>query len=189
MSELALEEPENAIRKELFIWYFDQYLVAVLPREFWKEDIRCYKLLTDTIEIGGRQRVLVSVTSEAFGLLMWENCHQKWINYFRLKDEKGEKAKVPQGKEPGAEAHLAKWSDGTDGQVLYGGWKDEAYDRFEELKKEIKAWRKAEEESGKKGQALARKYMRLVHEKTGETPQEDKKSKRKKKTQVCPTYF
>ncbi len=175
LSEAELEKPENSVKKELFLWYYDQWLPAVLPREFWKEDIRYYKLLTDTIELAGKQKVLVTVSSEAFGLLMWENCREKWINFCVFKEQNGEKAPLPVGKEAGAELHLAKWSDGSAGQVKYGGWKEEAYVRLEALKKEVKEWRKTDNESGKLGQKLAFKLMRAAHNKRGKTPLEDKK--------------
>jgi len=186
MSETALEDPSNSVAKELFIWYYDEYLPAVLPKEFWKEDIRYYKLLTDTITIAGKEKVLVTVTAEAFGLLMWDNCHDKWCNFCNFKDQHGEKAAIPTGKEDGAELHLAKWSDGKEGQVLYGGWKEEAYDRFEQIKKDIKAWRSADEQSGKLGQKLALKLMRVAHNKTGQTPADDKKGKRIRKKASTP---
>jgi hypothetical protein len=182
MSVDALNQPKYKLEKELFLWYYDDWLPAILPREFWREDIRYYKLLTDTVEIAGKQKVLVTVASEAFGLLMWENCHDKWVNYFDLKDKHGEKAPVPTGKnDPEAAKHQAKWSDGSSGQVKYGGWKDEAYDFFEKLKKELKAWRKNEEEKGKPIQKFAFDLMRAAHKKTGKTPADDKKNPRKKK--------
>lgn len=182
MRETALEEPENAVKKQIFIWYYDVYLVACLPKEFWKEDIRYYQLLTDEINIFGKMKGLVTVSSEAFALLMWENCRDKWINYFKYKEANGEKAAIPKGKEPGAQDHLAKWSDGKEGQVLYGGWKEEAYVKFEELKKTLKAWRAAD--TGKLGPKLALKYMRTLHKRTGKFPEDDKKkgSSRKRKT-------
>jgi hypothetical protein len=188
MSEDALNgnTDEAQISKELFLWYYDEYLPAVLPKEFWKEDIRYYKLLTDTVNIAGKEKVLVTVTAEAFGLLVWENCREKWCNFCLFKDQHGEKAPIPTGKEPGAENHLAKWSDGKEGQVLYGGWKEEAYDRFEQIKKDIKAWRKADEESGKVGQRLALKLMREKHNRTGATPADDKKGKRIRKKAIAP---
>ena len=97
MSEASLNEAENATKKELFLWYYDQWLAAILPREFWKEDIRYYNLLTDTIDIAGKQKVLVTVSSEAFGLLMWENCREKWMAYAKFKAEKGPRAPIPTG--------------------------------------------------------------------------------------------
>ena len=182
MTEAALELPANQVRKELYLWYYDVWLPAILPKEFWKEDIRHYKLLTDTVEIAGQQKVLVTVASEAFGLLMWENCQDKWVNYYKLKAN-DEKAVVPTGKHPDAASHTAKWSDGNSGQVKYGGWKDEAYEVFEKLKKEVKDWRKVDEENGKAGQRLGLKFMRDAHKKKGATAQDDKKkTSRKKKT-------
>jgi hypothetical protein len=182
MNPEELKKDEMAIQKELFLWYYDAWLPAILPREFWREDIRFYRLLTDACEIAGKQKVLVTVASEAFGLLMWENCRNKWVNYFKLKDE-DPTAQVPSGKHEDAKLHQAKWSDGSSGQVKYGGWKDEAYGVFEELKKEVKEWRKVEEEHGKPAQKYAYDLMREVHNKKGATPQDDKKkASRKKKT-------
>lgn len=179
MSEDELEKPENKTEKELFLWYYDQWLAAILPKEFWKPDIRYYNLMTDKIDIAGQQKVLVTVSSEAFGLLMWENCHKKWVNYCKLKD-RDPKAVIPSSnKDPSYADHQALWSDGCAGQVKYGGWDVRAYVRFEELKKEVKARRKADEDSGYVGQKLAYKYMRAANKREGKSPQDDKKSKRR----------
>lgn len=185
MEPEELNKPERAVEKDLFIWYYDQWLPAILPREFWREDIRHYKLLTDTIEIAGKQKVLVTVASEAFGLLMWENCCDKWVNYFVLKDN-DPNAPVPSGKQKDAKKHQAKWSDGNSGQVKYGGWKDEAYEVFKNLKKEVKEWRRVEEEHGKPAQKFALELMRALHKKTGATPQDDKKSTSRRKKKASP---
>ena len=114
MNPEELKKKSMTLQKELFLWYYDVWLPAILPREFWKEDIRHYRLLTDACEIAGKQKVLVTVASEAFGLLMWENCRDKWVNYFVLKDT-DPTAPVPSGKHEDASKHTAKWSDGNSG--------------------------------------------------------------------------
>jgi hypothetical protein len=84
MTEYDLDKPENAKQKRLVIWYFDRWLPIAAGKEFWGDEIRYYHYPTDTIQITGNtpsssgEKVLVTVSSEAFGLLVLENCEVRF---------------------------------------------------------------------------------------------------------------
>ena len=86
MTEAQLDAPENAKQKKLVIWYYDRWLPVVAGKQFWGDDIRYYHFPTDKIQITGNtpassgQKVLVTVASEAFGLLVLENCEVRFGN-------------------------------------------------------------------------------------------------------------
>jgi len=74
-SELDLDKPENKTQKELVLWYYDRYLPIVAGNTFYGESIRHYKIPVEKAAIvGTTTKVLVTISSEAFGLLSYENC-------------------------------------------------------------------------------------------------------------------
>jgi len=83
-----LEKPENAKAKQVLIWYIDRWLPIVHGSEYWDEKYRHYQLQTDVIPFrDGVSRELCTVESEAFGLLCYDNCRDKWQNIFDLKKD------------------------------------------------------------------------------------------------------
>ena len=58
-------------------WYLDSYLPMAAGFDFWGPTIRPFHLMTDKKKVNGdpsgKERVLVMVTSEAFGLLVYAN--------------------------------------------------------------------------------------------------------------------
>lgn len=126
MSPEELELPENLEKKKLLIWYYDRYLPAAARKEYWGDDVRYYKLYTDKINLKGKQKVAVTITSEAFGLLQLRNCGKKWENIFILKAQ-NEKAEIPtKNTNPESVKYRAEWTDPKIGQVKYGGWNPKA---------------------------------------------------------------
>ena len=184
LSPEYLAEDENKKTKELVLWYYDRWLPICAGNTYWGETIRYYKLPTDTCQLpNGDEKVLVTVTNEAFGLLVLENCHSKWENIFKLKDTHGKGAKIPnQGEE--AKPFKAKWTKDRCGQVRFGGWKD-AYPRFEELKLLIVQMRTADEANGKAGQEYAKGIMRAHHKITADVY--TKKGRKQKAVAPPPT--
>ncbi len=175
-----LEKTENAEAKTFLLWYYERYLPVVAGKPYWSEDIKYYQLLTDTQDINGKQKVHVTVTSEAFGLLVWENCYVKWLKIFQLKAE-DEDADIPRGKEEGAQEFAGKWSDANCGQQKFGGWHEDAYAYFEEVTTFVEDWRKQDGENGK---VLQKYFLECLRTKKGITATEPggkKKRKAKKK--------
>ena len=180
LSPEDLDKDENDEAKTFLIWYYERYLPVVAMKPYWNDDIKYYRLLTDTQEIGGKQKVHVTVTSEAFGLLVWENCHVKWAKIFELKEENVD-AEIPRGKEEGAENYAGKWSDANCGQQKFGGWHTDAYDYFEKTITFLEEWRKKDEDNNKVMQKYFKQCLRTKKGISADEPNGKKKRKGKKK--------
>ena len=117
-------------KKVLLTWYADNYLEKAAGLEFWGQSIRPFSYLTDKAEVPGDptkvKKVLVTVTSEAFGRLVYANSRNKWLLDMKYKKLNG-KTKVPKynKNDPTTEAfkdHVNKWTSSQTGQVQGGGW-------------------------------------------------------------------
>ena len=141
---------------DLLTWYLDVFMPKAVGLEFWGDIIRPYKLMTDTElvegDLSGKKKVLVTVTSEAFGLLVYHNCRDKWIADYKYKKQHGKKVPVPKFKkdDPSTHAHVNKWSNSCSGSVVGGGWHVDALKKFNALKDHVKAFREAEKDNGYK---------------------------------------
>ena len=132
-------------------------------------------------------KVCVTVTSEAFGLLVLENCRGKWVNIFELKERDGPSAVVPtKGDE--ALPFKAKWTDSKCGRVKFGGWDAAAYDYFEATKTRIKHFRTTDSANAFDTQNYALALIREKHGIDAEAPGRKRKRSKKSTTprQVAP---
>ena len=145
VTEEHLEKAENSQQKEIFVWYFNEYLVGVLGKQHWSKEHRMMIYPTSRVEMAdGDSRVLLTRTVEAFGLVMLDNCHEKWKNMIEYKKQHGESADLPKGKVDG-KPFRGKYSDAFNGQKKYGGWTEEGLERFSVIMGEVKAWRMQED--------------------------------------------
>ena len=181
LSATDIDKPENADARTFLLWYYERYLPVVAGKPYWSDDIKYYKLPTDTQDIGGKQKVHVTVTSEAFGLLVWENCFAKWKKIFDLKAD-DEEAEVPRGNTDNAKDYTGKWSDANCGQQKFGGWHQDAYDYFEKMITFVEDWRKKDEENDK---VLQKYWLKAMRTKKGITAAEPG-GKRKRKAKKAP---
>ena len=93
---------------------------------------------------------LLTVSSEAFGLLVCHNCRDKWVADYNYKKKHGKKAVVPKFKKEdvSTHAHVNKWSNSNSGSVVGGGWHPDALKKFNALKDHVKAFLEVEKDSG-----------------------------------------
>lgn len=192
MSPDDIEQPENENVKIIQQWYTDRWLPIVIGSEYWDESNRHYKLPTDECSIKKRdgteeKKVLCTISSEGFGLLIYDNCRDKWQNIFTLKDKNPGKfhkicqtsppnlwnlhvfsllictgAEIPR-KGDAAKPYLAKWTLTKEGQKKYGGWKEEGMERFGTLQDALEEIRKKDEEDDKVKQRYCMKIVRALH--------------------------
>ncbi len=169
---------EYARKVNILTWYLDEYLPMAVGLECWGPNIRPFHLMTDKVEVegdpSGKKKVLVTVTSEAFGLLLYANCREKWIAGFEWKaKQKTKKPKLPQYKksDPSTHAFKAKWSNSRTGSVTGGGWDKEAFKYFEAMKTKIGDWREQEAADGNvnytQGQNIIKVCNDIKQEDTG----------------------
>lgn len=165
-------------------WYLDKFLPMAAGQEYWGPHIRPFHLMTDKVDVegdvSGKKKVLVTVTSEAFGILVYANCRDKWIADFTLKDG-DRKAKIPKYDKDNKETHKHqnKWSSSRTGQIQGGGWSKEALKYFNTLIEKIKNFRIEEEEGGNLGFEYGKQLIRVAN--SVETGNESDSSSGKKR--------
>ena len=178
----ATEKYEKQL--ELLTWYLDVFLPCAVGLEFWGQNVRPFKLMTDKAEVpgdpSGKKRVLVTITSEAFALVIFANCRDKWIADFDYRAS-NKRAKIPKYNkhDPDTHKYQNKWSSSRTGQVQGGGWDKEALECLNKCIKSIQAWREAEAEGGNRMHKLG---MGLIREAQGVTISEEPKGKKRKKS-------
>jgi len=123
-------------------------------------------------------------THQFFIVPLPKSWQKKWLEIFNLKDTNGKGAKVPTTGDD-AEKYKAKWTDSKTGQIRFGGWNAEAYDRLEALKTIVEDFRKKDAANSNAGHIYALELMRKHHKITESAP--GKKTKKKKKRKEAPT--
>ena len=141
-SKEFLEDPANKHHKDIFVWYFNEYLLSVLGKTKWNKESRMSLYPTSMVKHQGKDRILLTESVEAFGLVMLDNCHEKWANIYKLKEQNGDSAEIPRGNKPDAELYQAKYSDAFNGQKKNGGWSVAGIERYSDLMKEVENLRK-----------------------------------------------
>ena len=130
LGETPTEEETMLVqRKEaILLFYVDAFLAAAAGLEHWGPERRHKHLITDMIEVemdpSGKAKVMVTVTSEAFGLVVYENCRDLWIATWKYKAQFGKGAKIPKYDKNNKDTHpfKTKFTNSHCGQVLCGGW-------------------------------------------------------------------
>ena len=79
------DDPNYPKNKSLLIWYMDHFMSALAGIDRWGEDKRYHKMPVDLLEVAGKERVLVTAQTEAFGWMLLENCHDKWTAIWKEK--------------------------------------------------------------------------------------------------------
>lgn len=188
-------DPEDAEYNEKLLWYADRYLEVVAGREYWNTNIRPYKLLTDTIDVNNKDGVAVPKATEAFGLLVYANCRDKWMNIWDFQQnnpgvdlpKEGTEAKQFLGKYTNNEAKKKgkendTTKDGSGGEEdlsVVQGWSDEGLKLFDEYQQKLVEQREKDAENDHKMAKHARELIRK-HHKISESSK--KKRKRGKKS-------
>ena len=155
---------------ELLTWYLDSFLPMAVGLEFWGPNIRIFRLLNDKIIVdgdpSGKERVQVTVTSEAFGHLVYANCRDKWIHEFNYKKGKRKGAKVPKFDKDDKSTHVYqnKWSSSRTGQLVGGGWAPEALNYFNLAIERLKKVREEEEKGGNERFEIGRTLVRAIND-------------------------
>ena len=110
------EKAELERKRVILLFYVDEYLPGAVCLEHWGPERRYHHLPTDMAEVdmdpSGKKKVMVTVTSEAFGLLIFDNCREAWIAGFQFKDQHGWKTAVPgySKKDESTEKYKAKYA-------------------------------------------------------------------------------
>ena len=159
--DLDLELPDNDYAKSVVIWYYDRWLPVVAGTDWWNPQQCYFNILTDKVEIGpnGDKKVFVTSSTEAFGVLIMDNCHTKWVNEFEYRKNDAKRV-LPKGKDEGAELFKAKYTDSKNGQVKFGGWSQESFEAFQKYAEKIQKNRSSDKKQGYQQMKFAKDLVR-----------------------------
>ena len=122
-----MDDPES---KNIATWYASDWMSMLCGPLSWGDRQKKFKMMVGKTMIGGENKICVTITTQAFGCLIWENCMDKWHNSFVFK-EKNPEVRLPQGRKQDPDGlYRAKFSDSCDGQVKGGGWQDLAFQQY-----------------------------------------------------------
>lgn len=153
-------------KKKLVVWWCDNYLVAAGGELTYGKTVRYYKHLADVVEVKGKKFVLVETTTEAYGMLVYDNCHDKWETIFaeRVKDPG---FKVPKYSKEDRSTHKYNVTKHTDPQGgKNAGWKESGRKALNDFKKQLKDFRAKDR---KNGYPLLKKALQWLREENGIT--------------------
>lgn len=156
VAQFKVDQANYERKVEVLLWFVDKFLPLVVGLECWRADLRRDYLLTDKIIFPGdkskKEKVLVTSSSEAFGVLVHKNCRTKWLNVHAWKKKHGDKPNPPDYDPEDETTHKchAIWSTSRSGSGDGGGWDMQAHECCEAKKAEIVAWRAADNADHKK---------------------------------------
>jgi len=151
----ATQEEKDKYEREwnIAVFYLDNFLPITPGADDWPSPLRAYTLFVDPErEFNGEKKAFISATSEAYGLLAYENYLDCWIKKFEhglvdnKKSKKGYQQPTYNKNDTTTHIYKAKWSDAHSGQS--SGWDEAAYPKLNEYKKLIKDFRTKDEAAG-----------------------------------------
>ena len=204
LSRSAPPEGEEALArwKKVWVWYWDVYLPFIAGNKFhWNESKRHYECISESAVVGsgdvkpsaakkakkaGKKTPQVALnvppSTEAFAMVMFENCRTKWMEEYPVKiahpGKNSRSLKRKQGHEGLAYAVDGRflnfydkkfkgiYTQNDSGHAKFGGWKVEGIKKFIEYRKESVMARTGKERKANT-LALEAQILALVREKHG----------------------
>ena len=111
-----------------YIFYVNTALPRVAGKDFWGPRKCHHETISSAMHTDGLP--CITVGTEAFLVLCWENCHKKWLYLYKC-DESGEE---PDQK---CQDMATPFTDAKSGQQPFGGWNKAGRKRYAELCKMI----------------------------------------------------
>ena len=127
-------------------WYWVHWLPAAAGASILIDDHKFYKLPTMPLKDDDSKKAAVTKESEAFGILVCQNCYKKWQYLIPAKHQDPD-FKAPAYDKDNADTHKwhsTEWTVATNGQKEGEGWSPAAYIMLSELIKQVKDRRLAE---------------------------------------------
>jgi hypothetical protein len=137
------EDPTNKDKLTILEWYYCDFLTCAAGNEYWGNKVWPHKIPVDTTKILGKEKVLVTIASETFALVAWENCWEKWYKMWQLKDKDPKWRKSQKKGE--CEEFDGKWTSQHKGRVGLCSWDKESFQAFKEYKAHVKNFRAVQE--------------------------------------------
>jgi len=140
LHKIDMNIPEEV---KVFKWYWEDCIGKVAGvQNGWNEHVKHYTIISKAKLPGDETKPLVPANSEAFLLLVYENCHDKWVKHIEWYD-KNPCTKMPnrnsteKAKQENAGLFDTKFTTQDGGQMKYGGWKDGGLQKYVEYTKAI----------------------------------------------------
>jgi hypothetical protein len=120
-------------------WYVDEYLPGAAPS--YSKEFRQDNLMTQGVDVWGQSTTAVTLQSEAFAHLLYDNCYDKWkiIARERHNNTKFKVPKYSKNDERTWKYHLTKYSDRNAGKG--NGWNNNTTKAHNDCLKRIKEFR------------------------------------------------
>jgi hypothetical protein len=166
--------------RKAFFWFFDSFLECVCGVALWNK-AKTKQLVSEARDTSGSK--VVSVSDEAFALLLIDNYLEKWKIRAAEEDAEnielvgdgaaaitteGENARRKQTKTPG------KYTGKAKGQCKWGGWSSEGIQQFNFLRKLVKADREADKNREDEATRMEKLLIDFCRTKAGiKDPQDD----------------
>lgn len=188
MPEKTLEKHKEA--SDIYVWYYDVFIpAAVNIKSQFGSEVRHYKLYTDKVNVYGKEMVAVHPNVEAYALLVYDNCRNKW------KFQYEEKKKNPNccidahcEENRGKYTYFPKGAAGSKARsASVCGFNKAGLDKFSELLTFVKQERKKDADADMKNAKLALKLMRLKHNIKEGTASVPASNKRRRVENTAPT--
>ena len=116
-----LRQSQTPEEKEAFRWFVGELLECVVGKAAWGK--KKYQARISEAVYANTTEKIVTVSDEAFGLVLYENYIDKWITKYHNPSSQGERGKKI----------LGKYTRSSVGYTEYGGWSEEGVLRFNEL--------------------------------------------------------
>ena len=121
---------------EAFVWFLGTFLDCVSGARAWGGQRKYVEevLKAEIKGVGGKIK-LVTVSDEAFGLLLYENYVDKWIQKYHHERRTllPSMLSTAEKKKLGATKMRGKYTTGSVGNCEFGGWSEKGMRRFNEL--------------------------------------------------------
>ena len=130
------DQVEHDRLMKVFAWYWDHYLPAVGGSVYWRQSVHRTKCISTAMLMGV---LCIPKSTEAFAVLINENCEQKWPNIFALQKKDGKQAAViPRKKDDDASKDfVGPYISARGGQAPFGGFTKAGKLRFNELCEQV----------------------------------------------------
>jgi hypothetical protein len=138
--EMTVDEDATAYLTFLFEWYYTQYLPSIAMNKWWGEE-KHHKGCASTMTLPNEPRkLMVPPSTEAFALVVYENCYKRWqamLEFRKIPANKGKPMPKHKKSDPATEIYRGKFTDGAAGTARFGGWNVKGRNLFVKLTRKI----------------------------------------------------
>jgi hypothetical protein len=135
--------------KQAFLWFFGTFLECVSGQKHWGAQ-KCKQLVSEASSSATKHGKLVTISDEAFALLLYDNYVEKWVKAFQRQEQhRLETIAAPQPastagdrRKASKEREKGKYTAQKTGHCKYGGWNREGmatYNSFYHMVKDDRA--------------------------------------------------